>query len=373
MSDNTQKPKYILDKYKNRITVGAKEFYSDGRPFKRDDIFGQLSAKMLRIYKIISATAIDRLNEKKFIEFYNKKELEQFHGAMLSRIYSPDNGPANDDEKNDEKAIGFLFTAFYSRKDKGTGKPLYIGMAFPGIKFEERTKEKNRAEWNRQDFYKMFLGFYLKQIFTVLKEKIDDKHYKNHIEPLQGRIDKYDITKTPMPDGYPEDVRTVIGYLKEKKIKVGNKKITIPDMQIEAYAENPLTYKDFCEFEFNYNVKPPSKEFEEMSKNWSVADLLHYSYIESNNPNPPVFLEKDLEFTVNLTPLEWRKYFEIAINRNSASMKYYLWQNFNFPNTAFKVIIPLNAENFWKVAKGSSRTPSTFSKEFIDEINKILK
>jgi|GEM_PF-4342056 len=393
MSDTPEndnpKPKYKLDKYEDRIKVEANEFYEDRGAFKEGKILERkMSANMKRIYNIVSTTAIDRLNEKKFIEFYNDKELHEFHGARLTRIYAPDTGLDVDNIKNDEKAIGFLFASFYSRTEEiitdgnSNKKTIYIGMAFPGIKFEERTKEQGRAEWNRQDFYKMFLGFYLDQIFTVLKREIGDANYNNSfIQELEDRIDNYDITDptkgNPADLKYKEDVRNVIRYLHEEKVKIDGlaSPIPIPRMQIEAYAENPITYNDFCRFDFNYNVKPPSDEFELMSKNWSVADLLHYSYVESNNPNPPVFLEP-VKFAVNLTPLEWRTYFEIAINKNIVPMKYYLWQNYNFPNKAFKVTIPLNAENFWKVVKGvNQKNPggsSAFDEDFDNEIKKLL-
>ncbi|HET7117339.1 MAG TPA: hypothetical protein VFI29_12655 [Hanamia sp.] len=345
---DTPKQKYILDKYDDRIKVGANEFYKDGKGFKEGNILERdLSVNMMRIYNIVSTTAIDRLNEKKFIEFYNDKDLLEFHGARLTRMYPPCTVLDSNNLKNDIKTVGFLFAAYYSKKDKDTGEYFYIGKAFPGIKFEERIKEVNRAEWNRQDFYKMFLGFYLDQIFIVLEKEIkretgNDKYYNENIKPLQDRIDNYDITETPPTnEQYQKDIKRVIKYLHIKKISVEGKQIKLPDMQIDAFAENPISYKDFCEFGFNYNVKPPSEEFKEWSKNWSVADLLHLSYVESRNPNPPSFLS-DVEFTVNLTPREWRKYFEIAIDKNFVPMKYYLWQNYNFPDKAFTAIQLVN-------------------------------
>lgn len=316
------------------------------------------------------------------MKFYNNEKLEEFHGAMLTRMYKTDTDLSVKDEEKDDQAVGFLFAAFYSRTDKDTGKPIYIGMAFPGIKYEQRTEPdlSKRLQWNRQDFYKMFLGFYLRQIFIVLRNEINnDDDYKNNIQDFQKRINTYNLTETSVEDEqYKKDIIAIIKYLQNKEITIEdlNKTIKIPPMQIEAFAENPFTYQDFCEFGFVYNVKPPNVKFENMAKDWSVADLLHYSYIESNNPNPPDFLEKELGFTVNLTPLEWRLYFEIAIKEKKYPMIYYLWQNFNFPNSAFKVTIPLNAENFWNVVKGRNQKDpngsSTFDEDFVNDIENII-
>ncbi len=370
MSNNkNQQEPYKIGK---QIDVTNKEgFYKDGKGFKEGNILKRpLSDGMNQIREIVGSIAIDRLDCEGFIKFYNSDEVHDFVSANLQKLFHPADG-------EQETVIGFLFSSFFLRRGpEPDSKITYIGKAFPGIRYENRTI-KNGPGWERRDLYKKFLGFYLREIFSLLELSIDSKIYEKEFQGIADRLNahKYNIGEDMRRDlsgdeEYKSDVKRVIQLLKDKKVTSPSGTIEIQDMQLEVYIENPITYNDLYKFGFRYNVPSPDQEFIEMSKDWGVGDLLKASYDRSKTPDEwPGCLKTGIEFSVNLTPLEWREIVEISIKK--IPMKYYVWQNYNFPNSAFKAEIPLDAYNFWRVLRGPEER-SPFGDDFDREIKEII-
>jgi hypothetical protein len=338
MSDE-QKRKYIPGKLLE-IKPGNDKFYaSESFPRKDKKHYPTLAPHWKGILELVGI-AVDNLDEKKFINFYDNGVESEFKGAKLLPLLDPENNKIE---------IGFLFSIFYIREEKdenGNPKKVLIGKAFPGIRVEDRLSPKKNKKWDRNWLYDNFLEFYFAEIIEIIKDH-------GGVDPLI-KLEK--LSK--------EDIEKIIDYLLNPSHK-------IPEMRLEVYIENPLTYNDLCIYDFDYNIKKPTQEFIRESAKWDTAELLRQSFIKTLGPGPE-FLEKDIAFSVNITLLEWRKAFEPTPKRDvngkvvtdgnnnieyeyNDNIRYYVWQNYYFPNNAFKAIIPLDAYNVWKVIKGSQK------------------
>ncbi len=336
-SKETNKKEKVSYGTRKPITIEKNDFYKDGKPFLRPnekEKYSELSENMKKIYEAISKMAVDRLTNQKFINFYNNGK-DDFSGAWFQLVTDGyKKNVALDD--GTVKDIGFLFTIFYERKEIINNKEVisYVGKAFPAISAEERLIRLKGGPTRNLERYLMFLSFlpfYQTQSLNILNKK------GKNLSPLD--IDKLHTNKN--------DIETALAYFEKHKTD-------LPSMTIEVYAENPITYSDLCKFGFDYNISKREneaikKEFEYISKNWDPGELMRQSYIKSLGPGPD-YLEHNIPFTVNLTPQEWRKLFT-HVSMIDKDVRYYLWQNFNFPNSAFKVIIPVNEYNVGQVIK----------------------
>ena len=294
--------------YNSRIF--AENFYKKNSKTK-------LSPEMSEIYACIKEIAMERLTEKEFIKKYDKVDKCLF--ADLTEI--------RDSKK---RRVGFLFASYHTRVTKN-GEIIFIGKAFPSVRIENRG-----SGYDRSKLYEKFIYFYFECIANGKLKDFQTEEFLNL---------------------FPEDKIRKDQKLKQYFSKIASELITANEMKIEILVENPATYSDLCKWGFEIeNIPSPDPILLTIISTWPTEELIRKSYLKSKDPkhNPP-YLEKDITFAVNLTPKNWRDYFETT----DKYKKYYLWENYSFPNNAYKVVIPINAKNIkkalYKIKSGNKK------------------
>ncbi|MGC4234039.1 MAG: hypothetical protein QM594_13760 [Niabella sp.] len=355
------------------VEVQKHEFYEDSsidfrNPGDDKKRYSKLSDKMSKIYEAVGDMAIDRHTLEQFIDFYNDKEgRDEFLGAWIQYITNGEMQNSTPKEEECEE-IGFLFSIFYKREETINGKTQtsYIGKAFPALRVEERLSKIKQMggqgpTLDKRPLFKSFLPFYQEQLLEILNK--NDAILEKRGKAAEAiNFENLDNNK----------IASIIETLK------GDKWGEIDPMTIEIYVENPVTYHEISKYNFKYNVNNNGSEkwrkeyedFVERSKSWKVGDLLKESYEKSLEKPSPDYLHHDITFSVNITPQEWRSYFQGAQDPKAHAMKYYLWQNFNFPQSAFKVVIPVDAYNVGQLLKNGDYNLTEDQKKYIDTLLK---
>ncbi len=297
----------------------------------------KLSPGMQKIYRHIKNIAIDKLTVKEFRKFY---ESPHFALADFTEI------------KKENKVVGFLFATFYYNPNSS---PQYTAKAFHAVAGDYRQTGK---PYDRKELYNKFIEYYMEKILLL-------EFLKQGINTAGTWLAKGDVPTF-------QDLKNIIS----SSLKSANNK---QDMQIEIWAENPTTYSDIFDSGLKYTgIQPTVKDLNFLSK-LTPDQLLVESYklAKSYKTNPsliPQYLE-ETNFTVNISPKEWRNSFET----NNKAKKFYLWQNFEFPNKAFKIIIPINPENilnaiFALIEKKGSNAINQFLQKNLQSVqNPVLK
>ncbi len=268
---------------------------------------GQLSNGMKAIFDSIKAIAIDDLTEEKFREFYEQNFIM---------------GDFTDIKEGDEK-VGFLYATFYHNPN---GKPQYTAKAFQAV-----TKEKRQIgkPFDRSQLYKKFIIFYLQEILLLQLVK--------NAGPEGQQNTRNSWLRRGRDPGF-SDILYAAGGANES----ANRR---EYLQIEIFAENPTTYYDICSYGLRHKSVKPEEDELNWLENLTAQELLNESFLlseeyDAHKKERPEYLEKT-SFTVNISPREWRNSFKTT----KREKKFYIWQNYQFPDYAFKVIIPVDLEN----------------------------
>ena len=130
-----------------------------------------------------------------------------------------------------------------------------------------------------------------------------------------------------------------------------------------SYAENPVMYVAMKDFDF-IGPKPDASDLKKVSSFRTVHELIGASYRQMQSKKQNEYLRRvkrepyergnnnmpneDHEILVNITASEWRAAFEYAMSGTTDKhllARYFLWQNYRFPNYAFELRTPLTPRN----------------------------
>lgn len=348
----------------SKIRYGYSKIKTVENFWKDKETKKDLSDGMKDIYSIIKDIAINDLDEPEFIRFYwgnpEKKGLK-FSKGFITKI------------KENNKEIGFLYATFYendgSYVNPAGQKPTYVAKAFHAVAHDYRQSKS----YDRTYLHRMFINFYIKEIFEPEFFKEIDNFIENSakaprkkagIYVLSNRLFKklMNLARTrniKLPQNvYADDIGdNNLKSIRDKVIKKLQANSS-PLLTIEIMAENPTTYKDMCLLEpdhttVNRNPKGAatavgSDEWLKVLTNRTIIQesfKLYNDYENSVKPRPNMLVKAE-DFKVNINNEEWLKSFNIERKRNNKAVdmhrRFYMWQNFSFPDWAFLMIIPIS-------------------------------
>jgi len=293
--------------YSKTVTVFEKDFYaSQSNSAKMKGL--KLSAKMKDIFNAMKDIAVPDFTEEGFIEFYGSG----FIRADMRYIL---------DAKTNE-TIGFLFTSLHNRKVSGGRKDGLVGTAFPAIKKDFRNVPG--YDYNRVKMYIKFIWYYLQYIM-----RIEGNVPLLKVEEMESLI--REETQKPLF----EILSLIEEAFKRSKIKT--------KMEIQINVENPNTFADICRFNLKSNFGiPQNKEFKrllEMSKEDVVRkNRKNEEVYTAMNKRPSQIIKAP--FTVNIHDQK-----ATNLNTNDPYKRYFIINNPEYPDYAFKFVIPVDKGN----------------------------
>lgn len=295
--------------YSKTISVFGDGFYdsnSNSIPTKKGK--RKLSSKMKAIFQSMQDIAVPSFTEEVFTDFYS----DGFLRADMRYMY---------DVANPDKVIGFLFTSFHERKVKGSKEKIYVGTAFPAI--QKKYREDKSYEYNRLKMYIKFIWYYLKYLVEA-EGKVSDSELKSLERLIKG------------------EVRPLVELLQIVS-DTFNKIETKRKMEIHINVENPSTYYDICRFNLSSNIPMPSKKELNRLLNMSKEELIKESQSKQNiyktvNRRPDHVVEA--AFAVNIHDQKAN-----YLNSKNPYKKYFIINNPDYPDYAFKFIIPVDKSN----------------------------
>lgn len=295
----------------------------------------KLSSKMKAIFQSMQDIAVPDFTEEVFIDFYS----DGFIRADMRYMY---------DALEPKTVIGFLFTSFHKRKVKGSKKIIYVGTAFPAI--QKKYREDKDYRYNRLTMYVKFIWYYLKYIVEA-----------------EGQIDGLELDSIERQIKKPSKPLIDLLHILDntfKKIKTTKK------MEIRINVENPSTFSDICTFNLHSNIGiPKGKALDELLK-MTKEDLKKRTLSKQHtykavNVRPHHIVKAP--FAVNIHDQKVNN-----LNTNDPYKKYFIINNPEYPEYAFKFIIPVNKPNIINMlVKGWEIEKKREIIEFIDGYTKF--
>lgn len=265
------------------------------------------------------------------------------------------------------RCIAFASCVILKKTDIN-GNPYVVGKGFPGIRIDVRTSTNPNPAYSdlfQQLFTTMIYHFMIYRI-----ENIDFMY--NQFNKLIGDVKKSGFSSSDFMDLTKMNLATI--FLAFYKNKGGDMDLLMDELErmnnqvpfyIESYAENPVMFRSLRQFIYE-GPRPSDNELIMLRNLRNVEQLLTLSYQQSKRrkeeQNPFLFPIKaevsergkslipnlNHEILVNITASEWRSTFEYAMSGDTDDhlyVRYFLWMNYRFPNYAFNIKIPVNAQN----------------------------
>jgi hypothetical protein len=291
----------------------------------------KIDPKFISLQKHINRIAVHGFDKTALEKYFEPKKLEKVSVTYI---------------KYKNKTIGFFVCCFLRNVD-AKGVVSYQGKGFPGISPEIRTDRSNpdlkglfEKIWKH--LFMNFIQFYVKIHFKNLNNV---KVSSNEIKLL------YDILINKI------NIHTAVSAYLTKNLFSFINGLDKTSLTIYTLVENPIMYKSLKGFDF-VGPKPTSSEIQRLQK-LKPEKLLAKSYLKSKQKKQNKYLKKikddnlkdpkDLNIIVNMTPSEWRSFFEPGKDgKIDPYIQYYVWQNYRFPNYAFEIHLPITLSNIIK-------------------------
>ena len=295
--------------YSKTISVFGDGFYdSNSNKVSTKNEKRKLSSKMKAIFQSMKDIAVPDFTEEVFIDFYS----DGFIRADIRYMY---------DVLEPTTVIGFLFTSFHKRKVKGSKETIYVGTAFPAI--QKKYREDKHYRYNRLTMYIKFIWYYLKYIVEA-----------------EGQIDGLELDSIERQIKKPSKPLIDLLHIIDntfKKIKTTNK------MEIRINVENPSTFSDICNFNLRSNITIPKgedlDEFLKMTKeDLRKRTLSKQHTYQAVDERPPHIVKAP--FAVNIHDQKVNN-----LNTGDPYKKFFIINNPEYPDYAFKFIIPVTKRN----------------------------
>lgn len=296
--------------YTKKTTIEANDFYDHTNTNNKKE--KRLSTKMRSVFLIMKEISVPNFTEEQFIKFYG----EGFIRADITYITHVET----------KETIGFLFTSLHNIvTNKKTGKWEYKGTAFPAIRMQYRNNKE--YEYNRLIMYVRFMWYYAK-----------------YIVKLKGASPNYSIADLEKLMRGSRDVQFSLLEILNIIKKISREKGNNLKMNIRISVENPATYADICKFNLKTNVPIPSGvELEDLKKK-SAADVKieHEKMLEAftlGKKKRPTHMHQSF-FAVNIHNQK-----NDNLNTQDPYKKFFIINNPEYPEYAFKVKIPVTPKN----------------------------
>lgn len=286
----------------------------------------KIHPELLRFKRVVSRIAVRDFSNIQLKAYYEAN----FYKAFITYV------------KSGNEVVAF-FIAVFKKETDNNNQSYFTASGFPGIKLKNRKatadktgstegKANNVIEFKKilKNLIGLYIQFYLEQILVP-----------NRIQPaIQITNELHNAIRN----------RKIFTLHLIIKLLMSISNLRRDDRLIlHSYAENPVMYASLVSKGLKFTGNDPRPASSDLNKiqNWDTRTLLLESYKQSLNNNQHPCLVKP-KFVVDIFASEWRDFFEKACKNNdqkSAYFKYFLWQNYHFPNNAFEMKLVIDFKN----------------------------
>lgn len=292
--------------------------------FSEPESKDRLHPELLRFKERIKRFAVSGFTVKDLKAHYE----QNFYKARITYVYKGRKGG---------ELVAFFIAAYKIKNGN------YYGSGFPCIKHKYRRNKEDKKNKHISVDFNVIMG---KLITEYVQYYYENVLRPQKIEPVLNILrDLNEMFKSPSASLLSNKALSVL--INALPLFAGQK------LTIIATAENPIMYAKLMALNLKFQGADPRPSDSDLKKvtNWSSVRLIRESYLQLlKKEQHPCLITPP--FSVDISAAEWRNFF-VNVDTKSTSLapyiKYFLWQNFNFPNTAFLFEFKVNMRNIYQV------------------------